>query len=195
MAVVNFSKAFMGASSFELPWAFAQAGLVGGTVGTILFAIASNACFSMLVRLGALCATEAQPNPSYPEIGRACGGRPGEVFVWFGMVSMTIGVCGSYLVFIGGTLSQLFGPEIAPQSLCTLLAAFPAAGLSSLRTTRMLSYTSALGLIATFIACTFVCVEALERQASQPGEVAPPLLMRWRTYPLFLGNAGEIALA
>ena len=208
MAVINFSKAFMGASSFELPWAFAQAGLVGGVVGTLAFAVLSNVCFSMLVQVSHLCSTPEHKNPTYPQIGRMCFGVAGETLVWFGMVAMTIGVCGSYLIFVGQTMAELvdqflFGDGTPPSenppytTACTVLAALPAAALSSIRTTRALSYASAIGLLATFVACAVVAYDALTRPDAtfDLGRVlAREPAVRWPTYPLFLGNAGYLFL-
>ena len=100
MAVINFSKAFMGASSFELPWAFAQAGLVGGVVGTLAFAVLSNVCFSMLVQVSHLCSTPEHKNPTYPQIGRMCFGVAGETSCGrYGGHDHR--VCGSYRILSG----------------------------------------------------------------------------------------------
>ena len=117
--IINISKCFMGASTFELPWAFDKAGLVGGTVGVLVFALLSNICFYFLTRLSHSCGLE---RPTYPQLGRACLGPSGEAMVWFGMVAMTIGVVGSYLNFVGQIFADLFNSPSLPQDVCVLLA-------------------------------------------------------------------------
>eukprot|EP00494_Astrolonche_serrata_P033649 UN33918 len=42
--------------------------------------------------------------PTYPELANAAFGWRGKLFAWFGIMAMTIGVCGSYLVFVGQSL-------------------------------------------------------------------------------------------
>ena len=46
---------------------------------------------------------------TYPAIGRACFGTWGYAVSWFGVVAMTLGVAGSYFVFITSTLAEVMG--------------------------------------------------------------------------------------
>ena len=46
---------------------------------------------------------------TYPEIGQAAFGMPGKIVAWFGMLAMTVGVCGAYIDFISSTLAELTG--------------------------------------------------------------------------------------
>ena len=48
-------------------------------------------------------------------IGAAACGRKGYAAAWFGLVAMTLGVCGSYFVFVASTLAELCG-SITPHS-------------------------------------------------------------------------------
>ena len=44
---------------------------------------------------------------TYPAIGRACFGTWGYAISWFGVVAMTLGVAGSYFVFIASTMAEV----------------------------------------------------------------------------------------
>jgi amino acid permease len=188
---INIAKAFMGAASFELPWAFDQAGLLGGVAGIIAFAFLTNACFSRLAALSTECGLD---RPSYPQIARHLLGRKGELAVWCAMFLMTVGVVGSYLLFVGELVSDLAASAHLPQWACTLLTIPVAALLSLPRTTRLLSNTSLLGLIAIAVACAFVIFDALHQLT---GPLPPPSSypqFKVSTYPLFLGNAAYLFL-
>ena len=93
--------------------ALKQGGLVGGSIGILLLGIMSFYTLYILTRTGHITHQLTYHNingknsPTYPEIGYRAFGKIGEYIVWFGVLCMTIGVCGSYIVFIGTSLSQL----------------------------------------------------------------------------------------
>ena len=48
-----------------------------------------------------LSAASATGSPfTYYKIGEVAAGRPGKYLAWFGLVAMTLGVCGAYIVFV-----------------------------------------------------------------------------------------------
>ena len=190
--IINLSKCFLGASTFELPWAFWQGGLIGSCVGLVVFALLSNASFSYLVSLSHSACPDID-RPTYPQLGRACLGAPGEMLVWFGMLAMTVGVVGSYLLFTGQIAADLLGQS---QTLCVLVATLPGALLSLLRSTRLLSFTSAFGLASLAVACVAVMVDATTRPDVQLRPLRSYLTpaVRVSTFPLFLGNAAYLFL-
>lgn len=190
---INLAKAFMGASTFELPWAFSKAGVVGSIVGIIGVAVMSNWCFVMLVELSHMCGIN---QPSYPQVGHVCMGRTGEILVWFGMAMMTIGVVGSYFLFIGEIVSDLVGSPAFPQWMAVLTAALLGATISLCRSLQSLSFTSVTGLVALGIAMLAVTHDAFT-MCSIPAidiwlETEP--LWRLETYPLFLGGVNYLFL-
>lgn len=95
----NLSKSFAGAASFELPWAVAQAGLVGGVLGVLGMAALSYYSLILLPHCGHLVPHIRRP--TYPQIAGAAFGIRGEAAAWIALILMTLGVCGAYLVFIG----------------------------------------------------------------------------------------------
>jgi len=60
---------FIGAASFELPWAFTQGGLVGSTVGVLFLALMSMFSLNRLAQCSVMTA-EGGRTKTFPEIGR-----------------------------------------------------------------------------------------------------------------------------
>ncbi len=203
---LNLTKCFVGAASFELPWAFAESGAVGGVVGVLVLA-----AFSMfsLQRL-AMCSTlileqrvkkgedEDKAAPTFPDVGLEAMGMPGKVMAWFGVVAMSLGVCGSYMVFITSTLAKLTG--FGTQTTWLLIMLPIISLLSWIRRVSTLAFTSTAGVIALVVAVAVCTVDAalhghnvtIDWDGSGANDTMP--LLRLSTYPLFLGNAGYLYL-
>lgn len=118
--------------------------MYGGIAGILFLAVWSYYTLIILAKCGHLT---HMVQPTYPMIGREAFGRPGEFFAWFGIIAMTVGVCGSYFVFIGSSLSYLLIPYSSffdtPECTCLILPIV--VGLSWLRSLKWLSPTSFLG--------------------------------------------------
>jgi hypothetical protein len=113
-AAINLTKCFIGAASFELPWAFAQAGVLGSLLGLLGLALLSSfslsrsaACslaelVSRRTLLREQLLTDVKHAPTLPEVGYAAFGTAGKWVTWFGVCVQvfTLFGCGSYLVFI-----------------------------------------------------------------------------------------------
>ena len=80
VTIINLTKCFIGAASFELPWAVMQGGLIGSVAGIVVLALLSH--FS-LVRL-ALCGhlVHGDVTPTYPAVGAAAFGLIGKILAW-----------------------------------------------------------------------------------------------------------------
>ena len=190
VAFVNATKCFAGASSFELPFALVEAGLLSGTIGIVVFAVLSYAVFCTMVECGHL--VRGSDRPSFLQIGTAAfGPYLGRGAILFGMLAMTLGVCGTYLDFIGQTLSSLLTPSFPwlKQWLCTLLVLPFATALSLVRSQRAMAITSVLGIIAVLLGCGFVIYDATTRDdvtwvspfgADAKATYGP--LFKWKTY-------------
>ena len=123
-AAINVTKCFIGAASFELPWAFAEAGVIGSIVGVLGLAILSSFSLNRLAACSELVQSQdaraqlrvqlidepadcKRRAPTFPEVGQAAFGTAGKLVAWFGVVAMSLGVCGSYLVFLSKTMAEL----------------------------------------------------------------------------------------
>ena len=198
VAFINATKCFAGASSFELPFALMEGGLVAGTIGTCVFAILSYVVFCTLVECGHLVRGIARP--TFLEVGgEAYGPWLGRGAILFGMAAMTLGVCGTYLDFIGQTLADLVTPHVPwlGQRLCTLIVLPFATALSLVRSQKAMAVTSALGILAVLLGCGFVIYDAAERpdvtwHSPLSGAYGP--FLKWKTYGGFMGNAGYLYL-
>ena len=193
LTTVNIAKAFMGASSFELPWSFSQAGKVGAVVGIVTVAVLSNWTFIYLGELSQICGIN---RPTYPQIGRVCMGPVGEYLVWFGMAMMTVGVVGSYFLFIGQIFSSLVDSPEFPQWKAVIVVSLLGALMSLFRSLKSLSFTSVTGLCALAVAMCAVIYDALSMETSPPfGQwLAEQPAWNLETYPLFLGGVNYLFL-
>ena len=100
---INACKGFIGASSFELPWAMSKAGLLGGMLGLLFFAVIGRYGTLMIVRCAFLL---RKHEPTYPDLGLSFG-FVGRVVVWVGIIFVYTGAGGSYFVFITKAMSEL----------------------------------------------------------------------------------------
>jgi len=193
LTTINIAKAFMGASSFELPWSFSQAGKVGAVVGIVTVAFLSNWTFVYLGELSLICGIN---RPTYPQIGRVCLGPVGEYLVWFGMAMMTVGVVGSYFLFIGQIFSSLVDSPEFPQWKAVIVVSLLGALMSLFRSLKSLSFTSVTGLCALAVAMCAVIYDALSMDTSPPFDQWLEEQPAWRldTYPLFLGGVNYLFL-
>lgn len=185
----NITKCFIGAASFELPWAFKQGGWLGALFGVLALFIISNFTLRILVLNGHLSACVTNPFPSYPDIGTAAFGRVGNALAWFGVLAMTIGVCGSYILFISGALADLSG---FATSECLLIVVPVVILLSWLRSYTFLAPTSVLGILALLFALVVTVVDGQQNGHIEPLSTYP--LLDVTDYPLFLGNAAFLYL-
>merc|ERR1712166_1583741 len=104
---VNITKCFVGAASFELPRAFSHGGTVGSVVGVCMLAALASFSFRKLCACSDL-ARGIDPAPAtYPSLGYLACGWWGWALAWFGTLAMTLGVCGSYFVFISSTMASI----------------------------------------------------------------------------------------
>jgi hypothetical protein len=105
------------------------------------------------------------------------------------MLAMTLGVCGSYMVFMISRLQALTGlTETA--GLCVVFVVVTV--LSWLRTYKLLAYTSFFGIVALVFALGVQCVDVFQQDFVPVSELEP--FVRVDTYGNFLGNAGFLYL-
>lgn len=78
---------------------------MGAIVGIVVLCALSNFTLRLLARCGHLTIAKF---PTYPDLGREAMGPVGAFLAWFGVIAMTLGVCGSYVVFIGHSIHCMF---------------------------------------------------------------------------------------
>lgn len=188
---LNITKCFIGAASFELPKAFEQAGVLGSIIGIIFLATASSFSLKRLAQCAHLVPVALRNNGvlTYPAVGREACGALGEAAAWFGVLAMTLGVCGSYFVFISSTMASMTTQSPFFWLMITLAAATM---LSWLRHLTALAYTSAFGIAVLLLALVATCLEA--SRSEQRVDLTDLPMWEIDTYPRFLGNAGFLYL-
>ncbi len=192
----NVTKCFVGAASLELPQAVQQGGLVLSLVGILLLAVISYYTLVLLTRCGHLTTDldPSQTSPTLPVIGRAAFGTVGAIVAYIGIGAMTLGVVGSYFVFMGSTLSDLliqFDSRLTPAVMTSIVLPLIVL-LSWLRSYRFLAPTSIIGVLCLFGAISIVLVDGFTHHSIQPISHYP--FASWPTFPLFLGNAAFLYL-
>jgi proton-coupled amino acid transporter len=159
-AATNLAKCICGAGSFALPHVFLEEGVLGGTVAiTACGALAAYTMQSLAKSKQRASDSEGSPIVSYVELAENTLGRSAANVVFALTLSASIGVCSTYLVFIGQTLESLsndasslnyvrqFFPDVSlfTWEAGTALVLLP---LSLLRSYGIFAFTSALGVAA-----------------------------------------------
>ncbi|CAB9521005.1 Amino acid transporter [Seminavis robusta] len=155
-ATINLSKCICGAGSFALPHVFLEEGVLGGTLALTLCGGLAAYTMASLARSKWQCQGVSS---SYVELAEASLGKRAGQTVFVLTLSASMGVCSTYLVFIGETLESLscdntqsnknlirtFLPDIPASTweVGTALLVFP---LCLLRSYRVFAFTSALGV-------------------------------------------------
>jgi len=156
----NLAKCICGAGSFALPHVFYEEGVIGGTVALILCAYLSTLTMKSLADSKQVAsASSFTPITSYVQLARVTLGERAANLVFILTLSASLGVCSTYLVFIGQTLESMsfdtttmnIVRQVAPNVsefnwevvACSIL--YP---LSLIRDYRIFSFTSALGVFA-----------------------------------------------
>lgn len=122
-------------------------------------------------------------------IGEAACGLPGKIIAWFGMLAMTLGVCGSYVVFLITRVHEFTGIN---EHLALLIVFLIVTVLSWIRSYSVLAYTSLFGLTALIFALVVQMTDIFQQDWVPIAEVEP--FVRPDTYGSFLGNAGFLYL-
>jgi len=115
-AGVSLAKAIMGAGSFALPWAFSKMGYVAGPIFVAVFLGLSVHSIGLLVDCACWLRKQRRQRGSnhhgsqpltYVEVARSAFGPVGATLSYLTGMSASIGVCGSYLVFVAVNLESL----------------------------------------------------------------------------------------
>lgn len=105
---MSLSQAFLGAASFELPWALQQSGIWAGAISLCIFGAICGYTLKLLGRVKSFTKVSDPSEATLMDVGRAAFGRSGERVVQFAIIAMSLGVLSAYLVFMGSTLHSVF---------------------------------------------------------------------------------------
>jgi amino acid permease len=173
-ATTNLVKCICGAGSFALPYVFLQQGLLGGILSlTLCGGLAAYTMMSLAESKEETMATmttttttstsssssSSRPIASYVELTNIVLGKRASQGVFFLTLCAALGVCSTYLVFIGQTLESMamgddtsnlvhyFFPNVSKLSfeIGTALLLLP---LCLIRDYSIFAFTSALGVLA-----------------------------------------------
>lgn len=160
-AATNLGKCICGAGSFAFPHVFLDEGVLGGTLAMTMCGLLAAITMQSINRSRYMASRIAniEPPTSYVALTEiALGGTTSKVV--FGLtLAASLGVCSTYIVFVGQTLASLSADEvsnnivhsIAPNvdertwEIITATTVYP---LSLIRNYGVFAFTSALGVTA-----------------------------------------------
>lgn len=166
-ATTNLAKCICGAGSFALPHVFLEEGVLGGTLAITLCGILATWTMKSLSD-SKLKASEMQlargeePIRSYVQLARVALGESASRVVFALTLCASLGVCSTYLVFIGSTLEsmscdataeagtnivRMIAPNVS-EVRWEVGAATVLYPLSLIRNYSVFAFTSALGVFA-----------------------------------------------
>lgn len=196
-AGVSLAKAIMGAGSFALPWAFLQMGFVAGPV--FLFILMTLSVYSLQLLM--TCA-RGSGRHSYVDLARSVFGNAGATSAYAASVSASLGVCGSYLVFIAANLQSLFvsrdgETELEPplsQTGFIMLVLPLAVLLSAVRDMNHFAFASLLGDVSVVLGMIVVLVYGVWHHEDTAASKEVQAIGSLRTMPLAFGAIGYLFL-
>ncbi|KAL7516907.1 hypothetical protein ACHAWX_001877 [Stephanocyclus meneghinianus] len=161
-AAINLGKCICGAGSFALPHVFLNEGVLGGTLAMTICAYLATCTMQSINQSRSYLESEedeAAAPRSYVQLAEMALGKTTAKVVFALTLAASLGVCSTYIAFIGQTLHSLsidsesnnvvhtFMPnvELKTWEVATAAAVFP---LSLVRNYGIFAFTSALGVAA-----------------------------------------------
>ena len=150
----------VGAGGFALPWAFRQLGYLAGPLILAILTSVSLYALQLLLECAARVKTHNNHIQSYVGIAQSIFGTAGARWTYAASISASLGVCGSYLVFIAANLQSLWSTTSPSLSETTLiLATLPVAiALSLVQDMKHFAFTSLLGNVSVILGMLVVLI-------------------------------------
>ena len=158
----NLAKCICGAGSFALPHVFLEEGVIGGTLAITICGYLATVTMQSLADSRQLASVRrAKPITSYVQLARETLGERAANLVFTLTLSASLGVCSTYLVFIGQTLESMsfdtttmnvlrqIAPDVS-EFTWELLAAVVLFPLSLIRDYSLFSFTSHAKMLPVF---------------------------------------------
>lgn len=158
-AALNLGKSICGAGSFALPHVFLEEGVLGGTIALTACSLLATLTMQSINKSRTYLETKDEAPTSYVELSEMSLGKPTSKLVFGLTLAASLGVCSTYIAFIGSILASLsvdaesnnivhfLFPNVSENSwqMSTALAVYP---LSLVRNYAIFAFTSALGVTA-----------------------------------------------
>jgi hypothetical protein len=160
-AATNLGKCICGAGSFALPHVFLDEGVLGGTLAMTICSFLAALTMQSINRSRYLVSRidGVEPPSSYVALTEMALGEAASKIVFALTIAASLGVCSTYIVFVGQTLASLSADgvsnniihSIAPNvdvrtwEIITAATVYP---LSLIRNYGVFAFTSALGVTA-----------------------------------------------
>lgn len=158
-AATNLGKCICGAGSFALPHVFLKEGVLGGSLALTACAYLATLTMQSINNSRSFLEATKEPPTSYVELAEMSMGKFTSKIVFGLTIAASLGVCSTYIAFIGQTLASLsmdaesgnivhnLFPNIGEVTweISTALLVFP---LSLVRNYGVFAFTSALGVTA-----------------------------------------------
>ena len=159
----NTCNALLGVSIFTIPWAFSQAGLLGGLVVLVLVSTISFETAKAVLRAQRKLFVLHGRVFSYPEIAANVFERQilSQVVQMATIISCLGGNVG-YMIFLGQMLSQLLGLRY---SLCIVLLTMPMVFMSWIRSFQELFAFTVFGVMAIVVSIFAIIFDSLTQSA------------------------------
>ena len=226
---ISLTKAIMGAGSFALPWAFSNMGYIAGPCILAVLMFMSMYSMKLLIacngniNISSTSTSSRSPSSSssYVTLAQQIYGNAGAKLTYLASISASIGVCGSYLVFIAANLETLIATTTTPSSMTssnintggdeepttTTSTAIPilsqttwiliitpiAIGLSSIKNMKHFAFASLLGDIAVLLGMVVVVIYAVTYHTVKIDECVP-IADSYSTMALSFGSIGYLFL-
>jgi len=202
-AGASLAKAILGAGSFALPWAFSQLGYFIGPLGMTVLLVASIHSLQRLVASARHCQRRHDHNNtsfltattsiSYVTVAQTAFGTIGARLAYGASCAASLGVCGSYLLFVAATLQSLL-PTLLPNTRVVIVAIVPVVViLSSVRNVQKFALVSVLGDVSVVLGMLVVLVYGILYRSSSLGQGCQAV-GNLSAMPLALGNIGYLFL-
>jgi proton-coupled amino acid transporter len=130
-------------------------GYIAGPIFMILLMACAVTSLQFLVQASRAIGSNSQKH-SYVNVSRATFGTPGAGLTYIASISASMGVCGSYLLFIAANLQSLLQKDLSQGSIIVIVLPF-AILLSSVTEMKSFAFTSLLGDVSVVLGM-FVCV-------------------------------------
>jgi vesicular inhibitory amino acid transporter len=184
-SVVNTTNVLVGIGILGFPFAFKNAGWVGGSILLGITIFATNYTSKLLGRCLGMYFPKLN---SFSDIGREAFGTKMEWFIGFIFFVELLLACSAYLIICGDNMENLFPNYFGAKEwmLFTALTVLPTTWLKNLT---MLSYVSAFGLIAS-VFLLFTVLYSGFSATSSPGSLLHPestVLFDAHSFPIALG--------
>jgi amino acid permease len=185
-SVMNSVNVLVGIGILSFPFAFKNAGWIGGT-GILMFTLIST-CYTSRIIGKCFKLYGDLDLQSFSDLGRKAFGKRMEWFIGFVFFVELFLACAAYIILCGDNLHKLF-PETLGRRYWMILVAAVVMPSTWLRNLAVLSFFSAFGILASVFLLFAVIYSGITNN-SAPGSLIQPAntsLVEWNSLPIAFG--------